>query len=304
MSVENRKDMAGESNSRRPHPKKDDPLEIRIRDLIREQAYRTPQGKQMWEKSKDAQLRYFREALGRIDDVTYVHERTQQLLSELAKITNAHIVLGEENLRDLRLPALVVLNHYSGYKNTTLQREELGIDLGEMDELYPFPVFYSSVVPAARKLGEEVSLYDAHLEYSPDETPLRKLQEEAGLLVIPENGASFQAVLELTRDTIKRDPNSLVVVFPEGETSGKRNSGGPYDMVSFHTGPFAIASILGIPVLPVAQYFNPESGFEIGIGKSIQPDTNRPREEYSRLAESTRQEMRGLLSQMHASLTI
>ena len=262
-------DMNGNNpdSNKRPHPSAKDPLEVRIRGLIRDQAYSDSQGEKMWGESRKIQIAYFQDALVHLDNPKYVHDKTQEALEKIARSTNAHIVSGKENVTGLKTPALIILNHYSGYKLTALKHEELDADFGDMEELYPFPSFFAPMVPVAKAVGEDVALYDAHLEYSDIEKslPLRKVQEEAGLLVIPEDGGNFTSTLEATRKLTKEKPRSLLVVFPEGESSGKRNNGGPYDMVEFHTGSFVIAAELGMPIVPAVQYFNAEKGFQVAV---------------------------------------
>lgn len=296
--------------NRKPHPSAKDPLEIRIRGLIREQAYSSLEGVNMWEESKRIQQQYFNDSLSNLDNPSYVHDRTQEVLREISQATKAHIIKGKEYVRSLKTPALIALNHYSGYKLNAFKPGEIDADFGEMEELYPFPSFFASMVPVAREVGDDVTLYDAHLEYGKkeDNMPLKKVQEEAGLLVIPEQNGGFTSTLESTKKIIEEHPRSLLVVFPEGESSGKRNNGGPYDMVDFHTGAFVIAGELGIPVLPAVQYFHPENGFQVVVLPPIGPRsfekgldgkaTEESKAYYEQLAKETHDKMQLELNQL------
>lgn len=271
-------DMNGkpDDKGKRPHPSMAEPLEVRIRGLIQKQAYETPLGIKMWSDVKRIQKEYFTEASEHLNNSPYVHDKTQETLGEISRATNAQVIKGKECLRQLNTPALVVLNHYSGYKLTSFTPEDIPVaDFGSMPELYPFPAFYASLYPAAKEIGSDVSLYDAHLEYAKEkeDNKLRRIQEEAGLLIIPEEDGGFPATLEATRKIVTTHPRSLLVVFPEGESSGKRNNGGPYDMVNFHTGAFVIAAELGLPVVPAVQYFNPEKGFQVSVLPFFHPKT-------------------------------
>jgi hypothetical protein len=58
-------------------------------------------------------------------------------------------------------------------------------------------------------------------------------------------------------------------MYPEGGTSGKRNEGTPYDLDNFHSGTLVVAAELGLPILPVTQKLNPESGMELRISEPI-----------------------------------
>ena len=68
------------------------------------------------------------------------------------------------------------------------------------------------------------------------------------------------------------DHKSVVVMYPEGGTSGKRNEGGPYDLDIFHKGAFVVANISISLSCPLSQFFNSKSGFEIDVLEPIQAD--------------------------------
>ncbi len=290
-----------EHKGRNPHPKKDDPLEQRIRRLIADEVYSTTLGSQMFAQVHSLQLDYFKNCLENLDDPNYIHDSTQDLLKRLVEVTNSKIVDGEDNLSFLkrRHPTFALVNHFSAYKLVTIQDKELELDVPESPEIYPFPIFFSSLVPVAQKLEDE--LYDAHLEIPGS---ILQIQEAAGLLVIPKNNDVFTDIRKRTRQLISQHPNSLIVIFPEGGTSGKRNMGGPYDLDRFHRGSLAIAQELDIQVIPICQYFNPNSGFELGILPPVRLD-NSPsvedrdarKEYFASVAENTRQQMQGWLNQ-------
>jgi hypothetical protein len=288
---------------RKPHPSPFDPLEMRIRSLIREQAFSSRLGRRMWFRTREIQKKFFNDALNHLDDSRYIHDRTQETLRQIAGVMNSKIVSGYENLVDVHIPAVIGLNHYSGYKLNSLRPEEVLSDFGTMKELYPFLSFFAALSPVARVLGEDVALYDFHLEYGQksQNLALRKIQEEAGLLVIPEQSGGFSFLLDAARKFIIEKQRVLLVGFPEGESSGKRNNGGPYDLVPFHTGVFVIAAELGIPFLPAVQFFNPEVGFQVSVLPSIEPKvferssdgklTKEAKDYYEKLAFETRQRM-------------
>lgn len=288
-------------NGRNPHPARNEPLEKRIRGLIQDQAYSTGLGKRMFADSRSLLVPYFRDSLVNLNNPQLIHDRTQELLHQLATVTNAKIVDGEEKIDLLpkKSPIFAAVNHYSGYKLMNIEQSEFGTNLSGMDDVVPFPFFYSSLSPVADKLGDY--LYDAHLEMP---GAFGQVQEKAGLLVIPEEQNAFEDIKRKTQEMISRRSNSLIVIFPEGATSGKRNMGGPYDLDRFHGGSFAIAEELGIPVIPVCQYFNPNSGFEIGVLPPVKFDNPPPienedarRKYFSFAAENTRQQMQAWLDQ-------
>src|SRR3989344_2326447 len=305
LEVEN---TAMKNEGRNPHPKRDDFLEKRIRGLISDQAYSTEMGRRMFADARRLQVDYFKDSLLHIDNPNLIHKSTQKLLHDLAITTNAHIVEGEEILKKLPKgrPIFTETNHYSGYKLTAIDQSELGVNYPEIDEIFPFPFFYAPMIPVADVLGNY--LYDAHLVL-PGE--LRKIQEGAGLLIVPEDDGSFNSIKRETEKMISRHPNSLIVIFPEGGTSGKRNMVGPYDMDHFHGGSLAIAEALGVPVIPVYQRFNPYSGFEIGILEPVDfshapktEDLGVKKAYFAELAETTRAKMQQHLSQRKQSADV
>ncbi len=289
-----------------------DPLEQRIRRLIQDQACSTEQGRIMFDRARELQTTYYQDCLQKLDDEQYIHERTQKLLNELADIFHPRIVDGEDYLGQLPegKPVFVVLNHYSGHKLSTVFSKDIGVravDLEgkEMEEIYPPPLHYAPVKPIADRLGAR--LYDSHIEL-PNEN-LVKIQHAAGGVVIPPKEGIFRQVVEQSQKFVENHPNDILVNFPEGESSGKRNQGGPYDMVPFHKGAFVIASQLGATILPVAMFFNPESGFELGVFKPFVPDPKTEDREASNeyfesVAESTRKTMQDWLDQRKPPLSL
>ena len=70
-------------------------------------------------------------------------------------------------------------------------------------------------------------------------------------------GESFKArrieeMVTAIKEKMKTHPNSAIIHFPEGGTTGKRSNSGLYDLEDFKTGIFVLAAQLGVPVVPVA----------------------------------------------------
>jgi hypothetical protein len=271
------------AEERKLHPSQNDPLEQRIRKLIREHVYSSNLGRESFTQVNNLQIDYFQTSLSQLDDPTKIYQSTQKLVQEIAKTTRSHIVEGEEILERVpkRKPVFVAVNHFSGYKLISIPPQKVGLTETEMaetgkgttEEIYPFPVFYAPLSPVAKQL--ECDLIDAHLEMPGKH--LRQLQEAAGLLVVPAERGQFQLIEQRTKDLFIKRPNSLMVLFPEGETSGKRNNGGPFDTVGFHSGLWRIATDLAkedliIPIITAYQYWSPNFGFEIGIVDVTIPD--------------------------------
>src|ERR1035437_432213 len=261
------KDM---SIDRPSHPSINDPAEMRIREEIRNSTLSTALGKGMFAKVDKLQHDYFRRSLTILNRAQQIHDETQTLLENLAITTNARIVDGEEYLVSLPKgkPVIAAVNHFSSYKIVPIRPAELGLEnIGE-GQIEAYPILYAPLMPVAKALGD--NLYDGHMEAP---SPIDQIQIAAGIVVVPdpnkapqhEQHRSFPMVLERTKTHFVEHPNSLLVSFAEGATSGKRNGGGPYSLVQFKAGAFVTAAEEGAPVLPVGMYFNPDSGYELGI---------------------------------------
>lgn len=280
------------------HNPGNDPKEIRIKELLKQQIYSSEKGKEMMSRAKVLETDYLREVLPRVNEPQVIHDRTQQLLKDLSVATNSKIVEGEDYLSELipNTPVLVVANHFSGYKLIPVSQEEVGANIPEVKELYIPPMFYASMFPISEKTGR--GLYDAHLELP---GVLRKLQDESGVLALPEGEGVFEEAYRRTVEHDKKYPNSLTVIFPEGRSSGKYNNGGPYDLYEFSSGPFAMAAYEKIPILPVAQFFNSETGFELKIFKPFVIDPHSERSVFKDAASNTKSEMQAWLDKRKTS---
>lgn len=274
------------------HPDQTTDQERRIVSAITQEMLKTQWAKKTFAKARDLMKDYFKASLENLESPRIIHDSTQVILKELSDIFQTRIVEGEDNLEKVQknLPAFVVTNHLGTYKLTAIKPEELGISM-PTEVIHPFPMFYASLFPVAQKLGD--NLYEAAYPY---EQPIRKVQEAAGSIIVPAGEGVLQAAMDNTRQTMSRYANGLFAIFPEGGTSGKRNNGGPYDLERFHTGPFVIAAQLGVPIVPVAQYFNPDSGFELAVFPPIRLAKNTTKEQFAQVASETQQQMQKWLN--------
>lgn len=284
--------MSVEMKDNNRHNPGNDPLELRIKDLLQSQVYTTESGKIMMSQAKELEIAYLKEVFPRLKEPQFIHDRTQQLLKDLSLATKSKIVEGEEFLEfvDKDSPIFAVSNHFSAYKLIAIDQKDVNINIPEVNELYIPPMFYASMYPVAEKTGR--ALYDAHLELP---GVLGQLQQESGILALPEGEGVFEESYKRTRDHDQKYPDSITVIFPEGRSSGKYNNGGPYDLYEFSSGPFAMAAYEGATLLPIAQYFNPSSGFELKIFPPIKLDPSADRSVFKETANKTRAEMQAWL---------
>jgi hypothetical protein len=257
--------------------------------------------------ARELQKAYFIKSLSNLSHPEEIYQDTQELLKRIASLTNSKIVGGIEILDQLPTgkPVFIVLNHFGINKLTTLPPKEVGLEQDEVkttsgksiEEIYPFPMYYAAIQPVAEKLGLELS--EAHLKLPGQK--LIALQEAAGLIVIPEERGKFDLIKQRTLDVINAHPKIAMVIFPEGETSGKRTEAGPFDTVPFHKGIWGIATELAkngliVPVLTAYQYWNSESGFEIGAVNIDMPKLDTTKDEQKTLAAESRRKMQQALN--------
>lgn len=285
-------------------PSLDDPREVRIIAVAKEQLMTTDWARSTVNQVREAVVANWRDIYSHRSDSDYVHDRTQEVLINIAQITNARIVDGEENLDDLpkRKPVFIVSNHFPFFKLISFTPDQLrqfGVDAHHPVPTiyYPFAPYYAVFSPVGQQLG--INLYEASFEQPGD---LGDLFRASGCIDIPPppqlmpelvqgTGNRLGELTESTRELFAAHPNAGLVVFPEGGTTGKRSGGQIYGLEEFHTGAFVIAAKLDVPVLPVAHHFDPNKGIELAVFKPITPNASATREEFASVAEIARGEM-------------
>lgn len=294
-------------------PKPDDLKEQRIVGEIRKRFFSSGWAKNTFGQLRGIQINHLKDSLSHLQDSSYIHDKTQDLLAKLADITNAKIIEGKENVDVLSKGKAVMIatNHLGSYKLNSLTPDELrniGINGPVLPIYYPFPLYFASMMPVAEKL--ENNLYEASFEYP---GKVKEIYMASGSIEVPppppspigvkdlrqENQTNGRAsiLIDSTRELIRKHPNAAIVSFPEGGTTGKRNGKGPYDMENFRGGSFLIAAEAGIPVLPVVQYFNPNSGFELKVFSPIFPEVGRTKDYYQEIAKKSSVKMQAWLDQ-------
>lgn len=264
-------------------PKANDPRESRIVGAIRDQLLRTNWAKEVYGKAADIQLDHLRSSLQHLDNPQLIHDDTQEVLAKLADLTKSRVVAGQEYLDAISKGQSVLLltNHLGSYKLNSWSSEELkkaaGVKGLVQPIFYPFPLYYSAMYPVAKVLGN--NLYIASFEYPGQLGEIFRATESIEVppkADLAEGETRTKILIDSTRRLVESHPNSVIVSFPEGGTTGKRNGGGPYDLEEFHTGSYVIARALSLMVLPVAQYFSPKTGFELRIFEptKLPEDTN------------------------------
>ena len=295
MTTANKKDPAYVQAVVQHLPRLDDPQEQRMMDIAQREFATTDWARSAFLNVKTEQIAYLRDALGRLNDSSYIHDRTQEVIAKVAETTGTRIVSGQEELATLEKgkAVLIMTNHPATFKLGGINpKTELGINIPDFDLVYPSPIFISPFHPVAKEL--EDNLYFSSLEYPLE---LGIIHESAGFMTVrPVEQGRTQELQDAVARLVQKHPNVAIVHFAEGGTTGKRNGGQVYDLDEFSTGGLVIAAKNKIPVVPAPHYFNPQTGFETGIFKPITLDENGDRDYFEQTANQMRAQMQDWLN--------
>lgn len=270
------------------------PKEDIIRDKVKNAVLKEEWAREAFAKIRQKQIDYLKDAVNNIHNEKYIHNLTQKVISEISKKVKSKIVEGEELLDKILTgsPALIVTNHFGAYKLFGVNpKEDIGVDIESYNMMYPYLMYFAALVPVTESLGDNIY-------YASNDFPgiFGEIHRKAGFIhVSPFAENKMVDLIEQNREAITRRRNSVIVSFPEGTTSGKLSGRGPYDLESFKTGAYVIAAELGIHVIPVAQYFNPEKGYELKVMGPFIPEKSG-KENYRKYAEKNRSEMQDWLN--------
>ncbi|HEY9584952.1 MAG TPA: hypothetical protein VJI33_05365 [Candidatus Paceibacterota bacterium] len=254
-------------------PRQDDDREIAITRKIEGLVLQEQWAQNAFSKIRELQIDYMREALKHAEDSAWIYERTQKVLEKIAELSRSKIVEGEELLEEVPKgqPVLMMTNHLGTYKLLGIDPgKELGVNIPGYDFMYPSPMYFGGLSPVAKAIGNDLS-------YVSDDFPgvFGKIHRASGFIHVPpkllQQGGRTGALLEQTNRSFEARPNTAIVNYPEGGTSGKYSGLGPYDLDPFKTGGYVIAAHLNTRIIPVAQYFDPKEGLQLKVFPSYIP---------------------------------
>lgn len=274
--------------------------EIAIRCLLEETLTSDEVSKSTFRDFKTILISYFKNSINDIDHPNRVHDKTQEVLQQISTRGNATVVSGEEFLTSdlISKPVFLATNHLGLYKLVSIDPlRELGLKDTGINRAYPLPIFHASNYPVAERLNNK--LYIAAYEFP---GILGEIQKDAGGVIIKlkeeldisKEQSGIEVLINETVKFFQIHPNAALSILPEGKTSGKSSGRSPYDLEKFRTGAFVVAAQLEIPIVPVAQRFV-NNRFELGILKPIYLSNTTRREEFSRIASQTQNEMQNWL---------
>lgn len=284
---------------KKPHA--DDPKDIRIRKLIEDNFLQEEWARQAFGNIRGEQIDYMKDTVVHADDPEYVDTKTQEILKSISAELHSTIEEGQEYLEQLPKgkPVLIMTNHLGTYKLAGINPQtELGEHAAKIDQynfMYPYPLYFAALSPVAEAIGDKLS-------YSSDDFPgvFGKIHTEAGFIHVPPaslvTSGRTEALIRQTAEVVRRRPNTAVVNFPEGGTSGKYNDAGPYDLLDFKTGGYVVAAGVDMSVVTVAQFFDPRQGMRLKVFEPLTIPPTTTREHYHELAAEAQQEMQAWLT--------
>lgn len=260
-------------------PKESDPQEQSIKKSLESTILRTEFARKFIIKATRKQDIFFNNALLNIDDAAGTRNEYLKLLNDLSRESNSHVTSGIDFLSSVNKKGLIIITNHLGI-----------VKLTKVQGFEPFPLRHASIFPIVQSL--RMSIHESAIELPDD---LLKVQQNCEVVVVRAGGNNRTTKLIDDSKMLINSKKSAIIMYPEGGTTGKRNNGGPYDLDAFHSGAFIVAKELGISVLPVCQYFNPNSGFEIDILKPIGDDDFK-KKDISIIIENAKKEMQAILS--------
>lgn len=282
----------------RQKPRDNDPLEMAIREKIRTQVSESSWAEEVIARIRQEQIGYMKEMITHVKDPVFIYEHTQAFLKKISESLRSKIVEGKEFLDSLPKgnSALVMTNHLGIYKLAGIDpKKDLGVNIPGYDFLYPSPLYFGGLNPVAEATGNNLS-------YVSNDFPeiLGEIHRKSGFIHIPpitdEKKNRTAVLLDQTREALRIRPNTSVVNYPEGGTSGKYTGLGPYDLDPFKTGGYVIASELKIPVIATAQYFDPKNGLFLKVFPPYIPEMT-DKSGYQQYADNDRNRIQDWLNQ-------
>lgn len=241
-------------------PQIDDPKEIAIITKLQDEVLSTQIAKKTFKKLHSFQQDFFTNAFENLDKPDHIMDEYIKLLEKLNNESSTQIVYGKEELTQLKkINIIIVTNHLGAIKLIPISNKDRTLDVN-MDKFEPFPLRHAPLKKITDELG--ATLVETAVKLP---RKLLDIQKACGVITVATLGVGKTETL--IQDTQKKflDSPTAIVMYPEGGTSGKRSEGGPYNLDPFHSGAFVVAQRTGVPIVPICQYFDPESGYKLSI---------------------------------------
>lgn len=270
------------------------PSEDRIRQLLKDTLASTPWAQDMFATASGLQADFFTSAVHPDTSELEVNAAYIALQQRLTELMRVQVREGEGYLAALQDdPAIIVaVNHLGigqvGYVDNSDQPFDFP---GAEIEAFPMGLVPGYVVSQIHAGKPPV---DIRREETGDIGAIHRKLDGIRLFNTGAKGGT-QSLIDSIMGVNETGGRHVFQMFPEGRTSGWANNEGPYDLDQFRAGTFVVACETGFPVLPVAQYFDPNRGMDllvlppIRLGKQDLPHVGS-------IKDATRQAMQTRLS--------
>ena len=152
----------------------------------------------------------------------------------------------------------------------------VSIDPGMRHESFvnddPNILLFYPVIDSIAQLAESRSIFPICVTIT-HTAKLQVLSEALGFVSLDANGRFlYRELLELVDRAVEgaslRKQFPVVMIFPEGGTSGKLSGGGPYELGKFYTGYYRLARDFGFPVMQVAVQYTRAMHCRVTVGRA------------------------------------
>lgn len=277
-----------------------EPREVAIRERMRELVATT------WLKDhidtiRDLQAEELRTAVthARNGKTSCIRDLSQQVLHEVSTLYAAKLA-DDESLHLLRRinegPVIITTNHFGLYKLFGIETQSVDAATPDYPRTYPYWAYIAGLYPLAARAGKNLSYFSAQFPGI-----FHDIHEASGFVHVPttSTGGGLREVFRQVERLIQDYPETAVVCFPEGTTSGKPNGSDPYHLAPFKRGAYALAGHLGIPRLLVGQFLHPSEGLLLKVlDEPVVPQGEDLREVCGTLALEDQKKMQSWLDRM------
>lgn len=235
-------------------------------------------------------LSFYKRAIIRI---YYKHNRDRTLndfievSNEIFETASLYIVSSPKlNSFDFSKGIILISNHIGAYKLIKIVKKEMQHslrneinDVAFLDKMSPLInndpiiILFSPVIVSFMKIVDNLDV-DFYLALSNSSFPYSDvIQDCNGFEIRRDVGgqyAKFEHEIDIRRkNSLERGKIPVIVLFPEGGTSGKRRMDGPLMLGDFMRGYLYYSKKYGLPILPVLQFFDDLFNYRISYLKPI-----------------------------------
>lgn len=244
---------------------------------------------------KNIQIQFLVES---INNCLLTYESFRSCINDIFKCTSLKI-LSKENIR-IDSGLIVITNHIGINKLTKIYPQDLEdvcnnfrTFLPHLENDDPFILLLAPVVETifkSIKHSDQIEIIFVFMKLAPiyDEILL-----SLNAVTIERNAPNQYSLLrekvsEKIKEANEHNKKPVVIIFPEGGTSGKSNSGDPYTLLKFKDGYKHLSKDFQLKILPIAISTDSNLNYFAYIGKYLPADgcTDEDREYFIHLLEN------------------